>query len=361
MTTRSVHDPVTLPSVERTRGTGQADRPGSSDPWVEEVLADAVPGDLGEPVTVRMVRPAPKRLADVVLADGSSLVLKQYVDDRGAWTRRFLNSLVAAGFGAPSGPGSLGSARAEAERARFGVTPALGWSAAQRTLVAQRAPGRSWRSRLPGPVSTAADVAEWLAALQTVNVALPDRTDYRADAALRHQGHELTECLSEHGERLRGIVSAVSSRLSADGQTVDLVTSHGDLHPGNLFVAGPAPVRVIAIDLDTVGLRRASYDVGYLVAQLLVTSWMRTGSFDVGGREAATLWHRWLGMSGQDAGAVPAQVARALIQSLHFERVTYGSGTPQLSNTWLDLAETVLAAGVDSLLSTLPSVTKADS
>ncbi len=55
---------------------------------------------------------------------------------------------------------------------------------------------------------------------------------------------------------------------------------------------------------------------------------------------------------GRDAEAVPAELVRALVQSLHFELVTYRTDRSELLDRWLDLAESVLTDGVPAALDT---------
>lgn len=311
--------------------------------WVDGVLADTNPAWISSLQGVEVLRDGPKKLAIISSYDGAEMVLKQYADDRGAWTRRWLQRLAAAGLAPP---------------AQFTVALERGWSGAHRTLVTDLAAGHSWTQWLLASArdrdAAALAAAHWLVRLQSLPMALADRTGYRAGAELRRHARRLGELYPDHSRRLCAIASAAYGRLY-DHSTAPphLVASHGDLHPQNLFLSTGEPLAVTAIDLDTAGLRRPAYDVGYALAQMLVISWMRTGSFCAGAGAGLTFWRRWTDWNGADAEAVPAEITRALLQSLHFELVTYGNGRTDLLDRWLGVAEAVLASGVPATLSTL--------
>lgn len=315
--------------------------------WSRGVLTDTVPALSGQLDGVRVLRDGPKRLAVLEFCGGSCLVLKQYADDRGAWTRRWLQRLAEADFAPP---------------ARFAVTPTRGWSGTHRTLVTDLAPGHAWTHWLQTPAAdrdaAAVAVADWLTRLQSLPVALPDRTGYRSGEELRRQSGQLASQHPSHAPRLLRVAEAAHRRLYGNPGRLgpDLVASHGDLHPENLHVAAGKPLAVTAIDLDTAGLRRPSYDVGYALAQLLVVSWMRTGSFSAGASAGLTFWHRWTTRDSSNADAVPAEVVRALVQSLHFELITYDTGRTDLLDRWLHIAEIVLTAGVPTTFHALTAV-----
>ncbi len=321
--------------------------------WAHGALAEAVPGLAQNVAAVRMLRDGRKRLAVLDLTNGlgsmgPKLVLKQYADDRGAWTRQWLHRIAGAGFAPP---------------ARFAVTSALGWSGTQRTLVTDLAPGRPWTHWLLSPSAdrnaAAATAADWLTTLQALPVTLPDRTSHRAETELRRQSAELADHYPEHGAHLGRIVGLIHHQLYCNTRAPvpGLTPSHGDLHPNNIFLNRGDPLDITGIDIDTAGLRRPSYDVGYALAQLLIVSWMHTGAFHSGAAAGRVFWQRWATQSGRDAEAVPAEVARALIQSLHFELVTYHTERIDIIDRWLTLADTVLASGINNLW---PAITTAE-
>ncbi|WP_405216811.1 hypothetical protein [Agrococcus sp. Ld7] len=322
--------------------------------WAAEVLAETVPECSRHPFELDLLRSGAKRLA-IVHADAAPLVLKQYGDDRGAWTAQWLRRLADAGLTPP---------------ATDAVTLPRGWSERHRTLVTEIAPGQSWSEwTLAGPArgtGAAIAAARWLVRLQSLTVDLPVRTDHRAEREMHTSTTLLADRFPQHAERLRALEHDVAHRLYAapgEAAAVPLVASHGDLHPNNLHLELDeatvtaleleAPT-VTALDLDTAGLRRPSYDVGYAIAQLLILSWLRTGSLLTGARSASAFWGTWRA-SGTDADAVPAEIARALIQSLHFELITYATGRSELIEVWLTIAEVALAGDLFEVLHSFAS------
>ncbi|MBW6437303.1 aminoglycoside phosphotransferase family protein [Actinoplanes hulinensis] len=314
--------------------------------WARNVLATAVPPLAGSLDQVVMLRDGHRRLALLELCDGRWLALKQYRDSQGAWTRKWLQRLTDAGFAPP---------------ARFAVTPARGWSGIHHTLVTDVAGGHPWTHWLRAPAAgcaAAVAAADWLIRLQSLSVTLPDRTRYRAGEQLRWQAGRLADQYPDHATRLLRVAETTHRLLHDNRQAAGpgLVPSHGDLHPENLHVTRGGSPTVTAIDVDTAGLRRPSYDVGYALAQLLVASWMRTGSFRPGAGAGLAFWRRWTAHNGTDADAVPAEVARTLMQSLHFELITYRTARTALLDRWLDIAEAVLADGLCAAFHTLTTV-----
>ncbi len=311
--------------------------------WAKDVLFEANPRLAVGVRDVRILRGGAKRLVAVTLMDGVSLVLKQYANDRGVWTRLWMDRLCDAGF-VPSN--------------RFSVTPARGWSRTHSTLVADLAPQYPWSTWLTGTPeardAAAGAAADWLVALQSCGIPLPDRTDYRAGIELRHHYRELGLQFPVYAEVLQQVGRTTHDRLYGNCRSASpLVASHGDLHPNNLHIADDARLSVTAIDIDTAGLRRPAYDVGYAVAQMLIVSWMRTDSFHAGARAGQAFIRRWNLGGAPDADSVAAEVVRALLQSLHFELVTYCNGRTELLDPWLYASHLMLTAGVSDTLSTL--------
>lgn len=311
--------------------------------WAREVLSETTSGPPGAIRDLRVLRDGAKRLVVVTLEDDTSLVLKQYADDRGAWTQRWMDRLCEAGFTPDS---------------RLSVTPARGWSHTHSTLVADEAPQYPWTTWLtaaPKERDSAAEAAaDWLVALQAMGIALPDRTEYRAHKELNRHHRELALEFPAYSEALQRLGHVVHDRLyGLDRSTSPLVASHGDLHPNNLHIADDDRMSVMAIDVDTAGLRRPAYDVGYAVAQMLIMSRMRTGSFHAGACAANAFMRRWEMGGASDADSVAAEVVRALLQSLHFELVTYRNGRTELLDPWLYASHLMLTVGVSDTLSTL--------
>jgi len=329
--------------------------------WATSALATALPERGGSSRAAVTVEPGSLRpfrvgrhplVAVTVRIDGGAareVVLKTYRDDRGATTLRLLSRVSSAGLARPG---------------RDAVTRGLGWSEEHRALVTERAPGVPWRAMLhaPGPWRTAgsAAVGRWLATLQSSDADLPVRVNFRDMADMARQAEALGTLLPDQADQIAEL-SAAAARV--DDLPAALVPSHGDLHPNNIHLlwtsrtSGPAPgsPTVTALDLDTVGLRRPAYDAGYALAQLLVMSWLRRESLVPGATAGRAFWRRWSRSTpaAGDLDAVPAQFARALVQSLHYELAVLRNGRADLARAWCLLAEIALRDGMEDLLERL--------
>lgn len=282
--------------------------------------------------------------------DCAELVLKEDRKRTPRWADRAARLLVGAGFG----PGSQSQVAAP-----YGVCgPGV--------LVSERVRGLSLLSTLlSAPTPTAAAVvaeraATWLLDLQGAPLHLP-ASDRRGLGAALPQLVELAAVLApDRGRELGELARRLQEAHGAVQD--DVVTSHGDLHPANLFLTGDA---VVAIDLDTVAAREPAYDVGYAVSHLVVTSLLAGAPPEHGVAAAARLWDAYRRGGGvATEHRVAVQAARALVQSLHFELVTYGTGRVELAPQWVGAALALLEqgrAGLDALPELLaPLVTSTD-
>ena len=332
------------PRMDKVRIAADQPATHSTIAWAEGVLSETASDRDVRIIDLRVLRDGTKRLAVVTLTDGTSLVLKQYANDRGAWTHLWMDRLCEAGFAPP---------------ARHSVTPARGWSHTHSTLVADMAPEHPWTAWLvesaASRTAAAGAAADWLVALQALDISLPDRIQYRAADELALHCEELGAVFPDFKSTLHEIQHDIHAQLyeTSGSKGATLVPSHGDLHPNNLHIADDAHLSVMAIDVDTAGMRRPSYDVGYAIAQMLIVSWMRTGSLHAGAAAAEVFWRRWAKSGAPDASAVGAESARALFQSLHFELVTYHNGRTELLLPWLAVARSMLTDGVPHTLCTL--------
>lgn len=356
-------DPPIL-AVRRECGRGPATA-GDPRAWICEVLADI--GLLGgadgsspeascvDERSLRVVRwpQRPLVIGDVLDSGGSArrVVAKAYRDDRGAATFALLRRLGAGGLG----------------RGDHRVTAPLGWSAGHRVLVTECAQGEPWSEFLveggPRLEAASAAVGGWLRTLHGVaegpaGARLSSRADFRAEADMLREATRVGLCYPWYSRRLMEIARAATA-LSAESAARErrLVPSHGDLHPHNIHLEFAADrVAATALDLDTAGLRRPSYDVGYAIAQLLVMAYMRCGTF-VPGASAAEVFRSTAaepaGPRSADDAAVSAQVCRALVQSLHYELVTLENGREDLLPAWCGVAEEALSGGVSAMLARL--------
>lgn len=333
--------------------------------WISEVLADigvlgGWPGTSAEAFrvderSVRVVRKPqwPLVIGDLYEGGGSTrrVVAKAYRDDRGATTLALLHRLSVAGL----------------SRGPYRVTAGLGWSSTLRVLVTDCAPGEAWSDFLVtgGPRLEIASVAvgEWLRTLQGLadgpsRVRLPNRAEFRAEADMLVEAARVGSHYPWYARRIDELArAALATSAASSNRETTLVPSHGDLHPHNIHIDfDSTDVFATALDLDTVGLRRPSYDVGYAVAQLLIMSVMRCGSFLPGAIAAEAFWsvvddraRPWCA----DKAAVSAQLCRALVQSLHYELVTLRNGREDLLPAWCAVAEEALSNGVTMMLERL--------
>lgn len=125
------------------------------------------------------------------------------------------------------------------------------------------------------------------------------------------------------------------------------MVSHGDLHPGNVFLADDD---VVAIDWDTAARREPAYDVGYALSQLIISPLHAGMPLHLGVAAATRFWDAYVERGGAaSAPRVAVLTARAFVQSLHFELVTYGNGRADVLDLWPQAALAVLRHGPGAL------------
>lgn len=325
--------------------------------WLVAVLSDVGMIGRGARLDDTSVRPlrggrCPVVTVDLISGGGRrrGVVVKAYRDATGARTLCLLRQLSAAGL----------------DTGRFRVTHGLAWSQRHLALVTERADGCAWKAIIASGDAHSAEIAgravgEWLTALQALPPAdrwLPDRSAHRAEEDLVRQAEVLGTRWPAYRARLAAVAGVALSRTSNRARQ-NLVPSHGDLHPNNVYImlghaGGP---RVTALDCDTAGGRLTAYDAGYALAQLLVMSHIRCGTFGPGAWAANGFWSAWSpsGAASSDHSAVAAQAVRALVQSLHYELMTMDNGRVELVPVWLALAESVFELGVPTWLELLGS------
>lgn len=217
-------------------------------------------------------------------------------------------------------------------------------------LVTERVFGRSVRAAMvtAPDAAAAADLGErlagWLLDLQRAPVVLP-ASDRRGLSDALPQLVEVAATVADRPAALAGLqrlawqLQDAATRSRAQGGVV----SHGDLHPGNVFLAGEDTV---AIDWDTAALREPAYDVGYALTQLVVSPLQAGAPLEHGVAAACRFWETYAREGGAASPSrVALQAARALVQSLHFELVTYGNGREDVLDLWPRAALAVLEHG----------------
>ena len=215
-----------------------------------------------------------------------------------------------------------------------------GYSPQRGILLQERAAGRGWSDLLKDDedaVPAARRAADWLAGLQeSSSGAWEDARDETGET--REMAGRLAPAFPGAAPRLGPLGGRVAELVAETG--VMRVPSHGDYHPGNVFV-GPGVTTVV--DLDTFARREAAYDVGYCVGQVLISSYLGSGGFDRGLPAALAFWRRHEergGLAGRDR--VCAHVARTFLQSLHYELCVLGNGRVELIEPWADSIEKFL-------------------
>ena len=261
-----------------------------------------------------------------------SLVVKQDRKRTPRWADHAARALAAAGMGPTS---------ACRVATPYGVS-------APGVLVSERVQGLSLLATATAGQQTGAAVrcgerlAAWILALQQAPTVFP--TSLRR--GLPDTAPQLVQIAAAVGTPDAGRSLAALARMLDPhvlGPAQPAVPSHGDLHPANVFTVGSG---VVAIDLDTVAAREPAYDVGYAVSHLVVSTYLAGAPLAAGLAAAGELWDTYRrGGGGASDERIAVQSARALVQSLHFELVTYATGRTDLLGLFSALAEALLTAG----------------
>jgi aminoglycoside phosphotransferase (APT) family kinase protein len=226
--------------------------------------------------------------------------------DRGLHAFRALNLLWWAGLHSPS---------------PYRVPKAFAWDDAQKLLVRAYVPGTTWADLAlradPAAADSCARVAEWLVTLQRIGF---DEVDSRlpVDRPVRvlHYANELAKlCSDQQGTHSLQRVALTVAECLENGDSA-LVLAHGDFHPKNVLLAGPA---VVAIDMDRLGLAEPAADVGRALGQLVSMSLARTHTTDAAARAGLRFWKEYQQSSGR-AGwdRVAIRTAATLIECIHY-------------------------------------------
>lgn len=278
----------------------------------------------------------------------AQLVIKEDRRQVFRWADKAARTLQAGGL--------RGDARYRVARPYGVTTPGI--------LVTERASGLSVAALLhAAPDATAGaalgrELAGWVLALQDCPAVLPGSHSRGLDEAAPQLLQVAALAGPAGGRRLAALAGDLlaADRAHPPGPAVPC---HGDLHPANVFCSG---VDLVAIDLDTAASREPAYDTGYAVAQLIVSSLLSGVALEVAQAAALGLWDTYAAAGGPaDDARVGLQAARAVVQSLHFELVTYATGRRGLIEAWTTLAGAVLHEGREGLRSlALPELTGRD-
>jgi hypothetical protein len=212
----------------------------------------------------------------------------------------------------------------------------------RKLLLQERAPGRPLLELVlaqpEAQADAAAKAARWLIALQNLDIQAAESADLACD--IDKCCLELGGALAARAGQIRRLNEQVSAGLERAGR--DLLPSHGDFHPLNIYLADTG--RVTGIDLDTFGLRRPVADVAYFLAQAALMGYMQKRSF------AATATVRDVFLKTYEAEAsrhlprdvLGALMAGAFVRSLHYD-VCILKTDRRFDEQWLTAAERCVA------------------
>lgn len=260
----------------------------------------------------------------------ASLVIKYYGGPGGDIAFYALQQLFQAGF-TPS--------------SRYRVPRPYGYQREPAILIQESVSGREWLSLLLADrrdsKQASERAAQWLIRLQKSALA----TDWLAE---KEQREMTMEVLQDQIQELALSFPLAAPRLEIIGQQLlrqcttlanDAlpVPSHGDYHGGNVLLT---PTMTTVIDFDAFGLRDASFDAGYCIAQLLSMSYFRSGSLAAGAKAAARFWLTYSEQGGQAPWSrVAIQVSATLLQILHYTLCAMHSDRVDILPWWLDMVE----------------------
>lgn len=257
------------------------------------------------------------------------LIGKTHSTDRALETYRALQGLWKAGFRPPS--------------AHTVVEP-IGYWPQERLLLQEKATGTQLADDLQDPARIderrTERAAEWLAALhQTSLDAVP--TEPREKDRTRWS-RELAVDLPQEAGRLERMQERVTNGFA---RRQNLVLTHGDYHPMNIFLADSG--RVTVIDFDTFNCAERCTDVAYFLAQTAIMGYFSHGDFAASAKIRQTFLRRYEELIGPlPKGRIGLHIASAFLQSLHYERCVLHTGNDAIVPLWLDMVERSLDGDV---------------
>ena len=148
---------------------------------------------------------------------------------------------------------------------------------------------------------------------------------------------DLASALPSHSPRVQALAEKISRALP---QPLGLRPSHGDYHPGNVFIT---PQFTTVTGMETIGLREPEFDAAYAVTRLLVSSRLATGTSSRGAEAADAFLRRYLDQSPLDGPRLRLHMALTLMQNLHHELCVLHSRRTELARQWLDLVDHYLS------------------
>jgi aminoglycoside phosphotransferase (APT) family kinase protein len=203
----------------------------------------------------------------------------------------------------------------------------------------EKAPGTQLLEKMRSRVASVDDgshAADWIATLQSlVEAPEPAPAGFNIERCRR----ELPAALPEHAVRIEALLEQVSTTLET---TAELVPSHGDFHPMNVYVA---PDRMTVIDLDTFAAREPAADVGYFIAQSAIMGYLVSDSFETTAALRRAFLDRYKAVSRHacDYERLAVYMAFAFIRSLHYDFCILHTNPEALVEPFVSAAEQCLA------------------
>jgi aminoglycoside phosphotransferase (APT) family kinase protein len=250
--------------------------------------------------------------------------------EREATLYRTLAALRDAGFRPP---------------AKFTVPEPVAYLAERGFVLQEKAPGNSAGGAVAAggeaAESTAMDCARWLARLHGCPVAA--KQDTIDEQAVSHWALELQAVEPSEARRIEKIIQAVLHRSVE--RIIKILPSHGDFHPGNIFIAGSE--RVTGIDIDKFAHREPEADIGWFLMQTAAFGFFERGSFEctAAARRAFLDSYELQARTPIRADRAALYMALAFLKNLHFELVLLNTGRKQFAEPWLWAAETAILDG----------------
>lgn len=207
-------------------------------------------------------------------------------------------------------------------------------------VVIEQAAGRSVTDLLHRPTSPAPGVRIAPEAVLTALESLaPSSLQFRPRPAPAVRHRSFAPALSAMGAdpaRLARLSDRIDAALDPDPSSE--VPTHGDFHPGNLFLTEDGTRPAALIDADTIGPGNRADDLAIFFAHLTALP-----SFDASGYQdvpvlAAELWEA----AGAEAADLPGRIAAGVLS------LAPGAGSAAQLEQLVTAAETVLDKGINA-------------
>jgi aminoglycoside phosphotransferase (APT) family kinase protein len=247
--------------------------------------------------------------------------------ERGAALHRTLTLLRKAGFAPP---------------ARATVPEPVAYLPARGLVLQEKVPGQPASNLIMQSRGracfAASDCARWLSSLHHCSV--PGGLMASDLNVISHWVGELAQVLPSETSRLDKISNAVIEGLSNNGYQV--LPSHGDFHPMNIFIAGTE--RVSGLNMDKFGAREPAADIGRFLMEAAATGFFSTGTFASTYHARRAFIQCYESEIGEeiDEERVALYMVMTLLKQLHVELVVMRAGSAEYTSAWLKSAASAI-------------------